>query len=75
MLQMSAAGLRNLWPVEDFGTILDLWDSSTIPAPNCDPTAGCLMKDAQGVYRTNGAYTHVHAPHFGKGSSKASSVE
>lgn len=49
MLQMGAMGLRNPRPVEDPGTILDPWESSAIPAPNSDPTAGAVMEEAQGV--------------------------
>lgn len=72
---MGAMGLRNPWPVEDPGTILDSWESSAIPARNRDFTAGSLMEEAQGVYQTNCVYMHIHTPHFGRCSSKASSVE
>lgn len=34
---------------EDSGTIFGPWESSAVPALNCDPTAGSLMKEAQGV--------------------------
>lgn len=60
---------------EDSGTILGPWESSAVPALNRDPTAGSLMKETQGAYRTHCACMHTHAPHFRKCSSKAHSVE
>jgi len=72
---MGAMGLRNPQLVEDPGTILGPWESSALPALNHDPTAGSLMEEAQGVHQTHCAYMHVHTPHFGKCSSKASSVK
>lgn len=62
-------------PLEDRGTITDPWESSAIPSPNHYPIAEFLMEEAQGVYQTNWVYIHSHTPHYGKCSSKASSVE
>lgn len=75
MLRMGAMGLRDPQLAEDSGTILGPWQSSAIPALNCDPTVAPLTKETQGVYQTNCACVHIHTPHFGERSSKACSAE
>lgn len=71
---MKNAAMRNMWGVLLLSTVLLTlilcgtihapWESSAIPAPNCDPTTGSLMGEEQAVHLTNCAYTCMHTPHW-----------